>query len=87
MGRHTINPIPVSMIEIFTIYESPSDHPGRFVLRRWHTHFGGQGIYFDKEPIAVVDQLEEARKNVPSGCHRLDRSPEDDPVIVETWIR
>jgi hypothetical protein len=34
----------------------------------------------------VYDTLEEARKDIPQGLYCLGRDPNDDPVIVESWI-
>lgn len=71
---------------MFTIYDDPTDHPGKFVVRRWWLDFPGGEPFKDTEPTAVVPTLEEARAAVPEGMYRLSRLPNDEPQIVETWI-
>jgi len=34
----------------------------------------------------TASTLEELREKLPFGLHRLPRNPNDDPVIVETWV-
>ncbi len=66
-------------MEIFVVYNNPSDFPGMYVLRRW------VGDKADPEPI-MVGTLEEVRRSVPDGKVMLSRCPDDDPCILETWI-
>ena len=67
-------------LTIWTIYKSPSDHPGKWVLR-------GRDVPGDIHAEYVVgDSLEEVRKAVPFGLIRLPRSAQDVPVIYEVWI-
>ncbi len=64
---------------IFTIYHNPKDFPEKYVVR----------LFDGKAPtrlLAVKDTLEEARKTIPPLFKQMDRSPIDDPVIVETWL-
>lgn len=70
------------LLEMFVIYDSPTDFPGRFVVRPWAA--GREGTVYGDAMVAAT--LEEARELVPAGLHRVTRSPGDDPVIVETWI-
>lgn len=70
-------------LQTWTIYNNPSDYPGKFVVRRM-TILGG--IHRDPEPAAVVDTLEEARAAVPPSLMRIDRHPNDEPQIVECWL-
>ncbi len=73
----------VQVFPIFTIYFSPKDFPGKYVVR-----------LFDADKplrlIAVKDTLDQARATIPQeppfGFLRVDRSEKDDPVIVETWL-
>lgn len=68
---------------VFTVYENPSDYPGKFVVRRW------VGMDPSPTPEYVEDSLEMARKRLLVDfpyLERLDRSINDDPVILETWI-
>lgn len=67
------------MLELWTIYDSPTDLPGRFVARKWLLD----------QPTGVLLQdksLEGLRGKLPLGLARMERSEQDDPKIVETWI-
>ena len=66
---------------MWTVYDSPKDYPDSIVVRLWwgETH----------EPHAwAFDTLIEARFMIENagGCYRIPRQPDDDPVIVETWL-
>jgi len=67
---------------VWTIYEAPDDFPDGFVTRPWTTTADG--------PVPGMAHLsatlDAAREAVPPGLFRLDRSPEDDPKIVESWL-
>jgi hypothetical protein len=69
---------------MFVIYEMPTDHPDKFVVREW------QIVYGDPQPgcFWLLDSLTAARaKAVEQGalsCIRRDAS--DDSKIVETWL-
>lgn len=71
-----------SSLSLWTIYESPDDHPGKFVTRRWDVLSTGPA----PGPATVVDTLDEAREAVPPGLHWMGRAPGDDEKIVETWL-
>lgn len=67
------------VFQAFTIFHNPKDFPGKFVVR----------LFDGKTPtrlLTVKDTLEEARKTIPPMFFRVDRSQNDDPVIVETWL-
>jgi hypothetical protein len=71
-------------LRIWTIYKSPLDHPGRFVVRPWI-------ITPYSDPVAESvftchDTLTAARAAIPAGKFKMVRDPTDDPQIVETWI-
>ena len=70
-------------INFFTIYDSPSDFPGRFVVRR---HELSRSFHGPRELLGEARNLADARKLVPSGAHNLGRECGDEPQIVETWI-
>lgn len=74
-----------SFLTVWVIYRSPLDHPGKFVVRAQDVTNG------NPEPVPrkgclVCDSLTEARAVVPPHLHRLDRHPDDEPSIVETWM-
>lgn len=67
---------------LWTVYKGPAEFPDGYVIRMW-TVEGGEptpGIAYG------FDTLEHARNSLPPGVNRLERAPEDDPVIVETWV-
>ena len=67
----------------FTIYHNTKDFPGKYVVRLWD---GDQPMRL----ASVKDTLEAARATIPMDCPapftRIERTAEDDPVIVETWL-
>lgn len=64
---------------IYVVYRNPRDFLGWFVVRACYGPF--------KEPVGCLcETLEEARASVPYGSVMLARHPDDDPVILETWI-
>jgi len=67
------------MLNLWTVYDSPIDLPGRFVARKWLSNQPTNELLLDKT-------LEGLRAKLPQGLMRLERSPQDDPKIVETWI-
>lgn len=66
------------MLELWTVYDSPVDLPGRFVARKW--------LNQPTNELLQDKTLEGLRGRLPQGLTRLERSPQDDPKIVETWI-
>jgi hypothetical protein len=70
---------------LWTIYDHPSDYPNHFVVRR-HGIDADFNVPLVDAKCKLADSLEEARELLPPGLHCLGREPEDDPVIVETWI-
>ncbi len=71
-------PAPAGL-EMFVIYEHPTDHAEDFVVRKW----------IGNEPREIVGKaftLQGARRLVPAGAHCVPRFAGDDPVIAETWL-
>lgn len=66
-------------IPILTVYNSPKDFPGRFVIRLFDVEQPTM-LYF------VADTLEGVRAVVPHEMRRLARCPGDDPCIVEAYV-
>jgi hypothetical protein len=75
---------PETVLTMFTIYDSPTNYPGRFVVRRWDI-VRGQAEPQPREEVACAT-LCEARAYVPPGMERTVRDPSDVPCIVETWL-
>lgn len=71
-------------LTMYVVYENPSDYPGKFVVRRWLIYRGVRNP--TKLAHAVGTSLEDVRCSIPHGLIQIDRSPSDDPVIVETWV-
>ena len=70
---------------VWTVYESPSDFPGWWVLRA-HDVVPGQPEPIPREEWHAASSLEQVRVALPPGLTCLPRQPDDDPVIYETWI-
>lgn len=70
---------PTGSIRMYVIYDHPRDYPNCFVVRLWE---GGRPTLTH----VLASSLDHARKQVPHGLTRIPRVPQDDPVIVETWI-
>jgi len=74
------------LLQHWVIYYSPTDAPGKYVVRQWKIKPTGL------EPTTVaytVDTLTQARARVQEmypGAIGLARSLSDDPGIVETWV-
>lgn len=67
------------MLALWTVYDSPTDLPGRFVARKWLLDQPTNDLLEDK----TLDGL---RAKLPPGLTCLARLPQDDPKIVETWV-
>lgn len=68
----------------WTIYDHPKDFPNHVVVRPWEVVSGG---HIEPGPQWLCESLEQARELLaPLRLHRLDRQPEDDPTIMETWL-
>lgn len=68
----------------WTVYENPKDFPGKFVARKW---IARDGRVIATEEIKLGDTLQEVREHLqPLGMVCFQRSPGDDPVIVECWL-
>lgn len=69
---------------VLVIYDHPKDFPDEFVCRRQCVD--GDRLLIEKELFARGPTLESVRAQIPPGEFCIPRSPEDDPVIVETWL-
>jgi hypothetical protein len=66
---------------MWTVYENPTDYPGKFVARLFHGET-------PTASIVIADDLETIRDMMQFefGLVKLMRSPGDDPKIVEVWL-
>ena len=76
-----INCIRGGDLLVWAVYNSPTDHPGKFIARP----------YSIRRQVALrchltADSLDQIRRLLPPGVVRLDRNSDDDPKIVETWV-
>ena len=72
-------------LAIWVVFDHPRDQPDFYVVRRQWAGRNGE-IRHDATAYGFVD-LEKARAWLAEqGLTRLERAPEDDPVILETWL-
>ena len=70
---------------MYTIYNSPADHPGKFVMRMFL--IGRRSVQPTITNImVVVDTLQQARKAVPPGLARMVPREADHPSVVQSWF-
>ena len=69
----------ITRLPLICVYNNPSDYPGKYVARVWD-------VDRPTNLVAIADSLEEIREAKPPEMMIMDRIPNDDPVIVETWI-
>jgi hypothetical protein len=67
-------------VPIWTVYDHPRDYPEGFIARK----FLSEQPTSETITAATLDEIREAMWQ--RGLTPLHRSPNDDPVIVETWI-
>lgn len=70
------------MLAIWTVCVNTTDYPGKFVAR---AHYVGDGTSVGLR-VLQADTLAGLRKLLPPGLVMMPRLPDDDPVIVETWM-
>lgn len=71
-------------LAMWTIFCSPRDYPGKYVLRRFD--IGPGQVKPALVPSAVGDTLEEVRKALPIWLVCFPRGEQDVPTIVESWM-
>ena len=76
---------PDDELPVFVVYRNPRDFPGKWVCRRQVATASGE-VKSDPEPFAVSGSYSIILALLPPGLTRMERHPDDDPVIVETWI-
>jgi hypothetical protein len=70
-------------LTIWAIYKHPLDYPGKWVLRG---HDIGSGTVDPRPDCVVADSYEEIVAQLPRGLVKIQRDPNDDQVIYETWL-
>jgi hypothetical protein len=78
---------PKKRVEIYVIYDHPSDYPDHYVVRRHLVEEGGK-MSVDPKLHMQSKVLEVLQHSLvfEMGLTRLDREPGDDPVIIESYI-
>ena len=67
------------MLDVWIVYDSPSDYQGKFVARRFE-------IKKPTSDVLVADTLPGLRALLPPGLVRLERTQHDQEHIVEVWV-
>jgi hypothetical protein len=65
---------------LWTVYDRPADFPGLYVARK----FTLNGPTSDVMAYPSLEPLREVLRH--KGLCPIPRSPDDDPVIIESWI-
>ena len=84
--NNTIKHLIKKNMNLYTIYNSPTDYPDTFVARRWEV------VPPENEPVAMevfmVDaDLDKIREKLfGMGLFKVPRDESDDQKIVETWL-
>lgn len=71
-------------LRIWTIYDHPSDFPDMFVVRPHDVLPGGIVEWAEGYGCPDIEVLREHMRMMGLTC--IPRRPEDDPVIVESWL-
>lgn len=77
------------LLTSMTIYQNPSDMPGCYVMRGWVAMDDGEVASSPEATIGPIEPVVLAymrRTLAEQGRVNIGRRPDDDPVIVETWI-
>lgn len=73
----------LDVLKIWVIFERPRDYPDGFVVRPFLI---GPGTVTPCPFARYAKDLAGARAYLPQGLYRMDRAPDDDPVVVESWL-
>lgn len=74
-----------SVLVTWTVFYSPLDYPGLFVVRAFEIR-SGQPEPAARAEVATALTLDDARASIPGGLFRLERMPGDHESVIETWI-
>jgi hypothetical protein len=78
---------PAPPLFMYTIYFSPLDVPGKFVVRRFEIRPLQRGEPVPLDVLAITTTLDEARDALPPDCGAMfPRQHDDHPSVIETWI-
>lgn len=71
---------------IWVVYKHPSDFPDHYVVRCHRFCCKTHKTIQDKDVMLSRDYAPIAQYLDAMGLVKLDRMPEDDPIILETWL-
>ena len=80
------------MLSIYTIYKSPLDYPGMYVVRRFEYQNPTGDVYANSSVDIVRQWMHEHHEQLcrQKGYYvelaRFARHPSDDQCIVESWV-
>jgi hypothetical protein len=72
------------VLSLWTVYDKPSDVPGRYVAQRFELRPLGKQPTLD---VLIAEDLADMRKALEdAGFVKLDRHPNDEAEIIESWV-
>ena len=71
---------------IVTVYDHPQDFPHGYVARAHIIAHGGKAAYASQAIYIIRETLDEVRAAIPLDMVKMMRHPQDDPVILETYV-
>ena len=71
---------------IVTVYDHPQDFPHGYVARAHIIVHGGKSAYVSPMIYIGRETLDEVRAAIPPDMVKMIRHPQDDPVILETYV-
>ncbi len=83
MTGHVANEAERPLI-MWTIYDNPKDYPGLFVARMFKVWRAGPEPTAEVVMSRSLDEVRRAMTHLGLTC--IQRSPDDDPKILEIWL-
>ena len=79
-----MSPTETSTLIMWVVYDHPSDYPDDFVARKWILTKNGM---LPTETALSGPSIDLLRYMLAeNGLSRMERLPEDDPVVLEVWL-
>lgn len=70
-------------VQMWVLYERPTDYPNGFVGR---LHLVGLNGYGPTDRVVFGETLDSVREQLPPGLVNIGRASEDEPQIAEAWL-
>ncbi len=78
-----VPPAPCSPCGVWIIYDHPTDHPDKFVARKFYV---GASMVLASDEVLGAETLEKLRPLLPTGLVNLGRADDEtDETVVEMW--